>query len=143
MHPSSPEGDLRELQDLARTLFEVLRERFTVDDRMEIEFDRIDSLADREIEQQHVVATTLLCAQLLHRITASPDRTQPRHVMTLCDIMDQTLTTLVEECDWDPAMAVVRQAHERICTLHMNLAMVADPGAPDFPEWSQRPARPS
>jgi len=143
MHPSDYARDLKELQELAQILFDVLRERFTVQESRAIRFDRVDALANTRIGQEHVVATALLCSQLLHRVTMAPARANPRHVIALCDIIDQALVALVEECDWDPAIEVVDRTHSRICDLSMNLAVLADPSAPDFPELSERPARPS
>lgn len=142
MHPSGYARDLKELRELSDTLFDVLRERFIVEESLSVRFDRIDALADTEIRQEHVVATALLCSQLLHRVSAVPTRADPRHIVTLCDIIDQALVTLVEECDWDPAIEVVDQTHKRICDLSMNLAVLADPGAPDFPGWPERPTQP-
>ncbi|WP_214401814.1 hypothetical protein [Pseudonocardia lacus] len=132
MHPNGFARELIELQELAHTLFDVLRERFTVGESLLIRFDRIDSLAEAEIGQEQVVATALLCSQLLHRVTTVPSETDPRHIVTLCDVIDQALINLVEECEWDPAIDVVSRTHRRICDLGMNLAVLADPSAPDF-----------
>jgi hypothetical protein len=136
MYPSGYRRDLGELQQLAHTLFTELRGRFMVGDSVSVRFDRIDSLADTAIEEEHLVATALLCSQLLHRVTTIPERAQPRHLVTLCDIIDQALTSLLEECRHRRVdTGEIRRAHDRICSLSMNLAVAADPSAPDFSEW--------
>jgi hypothetical protein len=135
MYPSGCRRDLGELHHLAHTLFTELRGRFMVGDSVSVRFDRIDSLADTAIEEEHLVASALLCLQLLHRVTVIPERAHPRHVVTLCDIIDQALTTLLEECRRRGDTEEIRRAHDRICSLSMNLAVAADPSAPDFSEW--------
>ena len=54
-------------------------------------------------EEEHLVGTALLCAQLLHRVTAVPEQAQPRHIVTLCDIIDQALKPLKAEGEASPA----------------------------------------
>lgn len=135
MHSSAPgySRDLDELRQLAGMLFNALRDEYTVDSGISIRFDRIDGLAELTIDQEHLVATTLLCAQLLHRVTADPDRAEPRHVVTLGDIIDQTLTSLLQERRVNTRVSVVlRDVHNRICTICMSLALMADPGASGF-----------
>lgn len=140
MPPSGHRRDLDELNQLAHILFTELRDRFPVGDGMLFRFDRIDELTHTEIEQEHLVGTALLCAQLLHRVTTFPEQAQPRHIVTLCDIIDQALTSLLD--DHRPDTDEVRNTHERICSLSMDLAVDADPGAPDFNGSNEWPTRP-
>jgi hypothetical protein len=142
MHPSGYERALGELHQLSHSLFVALRRQFPVWDGMSVRFDRIDDLDRIAIEEEHLVAATLLCTQLLHRVTAAPDDAHPRHVVTLCTIVDQALTTLLEESPPAAGTAEIGQAHGRLCDIGMDLAVLADPGDPGYSEWSGRP-RPS
>jgi hypothetical protein len=132
MHPSASgyKRDLDDLYQLAGELFGALREEYSTTNAVSVRLDRIDSLLETSIGDEQLVATTLLCAQLLRRATAEPDQTQTRHVVTLGDIIDQTLTSLLHD-GW-PDTRVRRQLrdiHHRICTICMSLAVWTDPGA--------------
>jgi hypothetical protein len=132
MHPNASgyRRDLDDLYQLAGKLFDALREEYSTTNDMSIRFDRIDSLVDTSIDDEHLVATTLLCAQLLRRVTADPDQTQPRHVVTLGDIIDQTLTPLLHDRRPDTRVRrQLRDIHNRILSLCMGLALLADPGS--------------
>ena len=137
MHPNGYARYLDELHRLARSLFDVLRAEFPVDDPMPVHLDRVDRLADTAIEQEHVVGATLVCTQLLFRVTRVPQRAEPRQIVALCDIIDQALVDLLEESGDADAVQILRYTHDRICTLSMDLAVLADPGAPDFSGWPE------
>jgi hypothetical protein len=132
MHPSAPgyKRDLDDLYQLAGELFDALRETYSTRATLAIRLDEIDLLVDTVIDEEHLVATTLLCAQLLRRVTAEPARTQPRQVVTLGDIIDQTLTTLLHDDRPDSSVRrQLRDIHERVCGICMSLALLADPGS--------------
>lgn len=132
MHPSASgyKRDLDDLYQLAGELFDALREEYSTTEVMSVQLDRIDCFADTSINDDHVVATTLLCAQLLRRATAEPDQTQTRHVVTLGDIIDQTLTSLLYDGRRDTrTRRRLRQIHYRICSICMSMAVWTDPGA--------------
>lgn len=93
MHPSAP-GYLHTLRQLVEQLFDIICHEFAADVPVTVRFDRVDDLAGQPIQEKHLVATALLCAQLLHRVTARPDEAQPRHVQTLTDILEQVIPTL-------------------------------------------------
>ncbi len=136
MHPDGYARHVRELHRLARWVFDELRAEFPVADTLPVRLDHVERLTGTTIEEEHAVAA-LVCAQLLFRATRMPEEAQPRHVVALCDITDQALINLMEESDNVGALPIVRHAHERICTLGMNLAFLADPGAPDFTGWPE------
>jgi len=130
MHPSASgyKRDLDDLYQLAGQLFATLREEYSTNNIMFVQLDRIDSLVDT-IGDDHLVATTLLCAQLLRRVTADPDETRPRQVVTLGDIIDQTLTSLLHDGRPDTQLRrQLRDIHHRICGICMSLALLTDPG---------------
>jgi hypothetical protein len=132
MHPNASgyKRDIDDLYQLAGKLFGALREEYSTTDAMSVRLDRIDSLDNTSIGAEHLVATTLLCAQLLRRVTAEPDLTRPRHVVTLGDIIDQTLTSLLHDGRPDTQMRrELRDIHSRICGICMSLAVLTDPGA--------------
>jgi hypothetical protein len=132
MHPSASgyKRDLDDLYQLAGELFGALREEYRTTNVMSVRLDRIDSLVDTAIDDEHLVATTLLCAQLLRRVTAEPDQTQTRHVVTLGDIIDQTLTSLLYDGWPDTRIRKqLRGIHHRISSICMSLAVWTDPGS--------------
>lgn len=128
MHPNAPDH-LRDLHRLASRLFDVVCGEFTTGAPVTVRFERIDDLAEKDIDEQHVVATALLCAQLLHRVTTEPALTQPRHVMTLADIIEQVVTQLATLQD---ATDSLLEVGGDIAQTAYNLAVSADPGGPDF-----------
>lgn len=133
MHPSAS-GHLRELRLLADRLFEVVCDEFTTGTPVLVQFDRVDDLAEREIEVDHLVATALLCAQLLHRVTADPEQTHPRHVQTLTDILEQVIPPLAKaRPDTSPAVASdLHSLGDRFARTASSLIMLADAGGEMF-----------
>jgi hypothetical protein len=133
MHPSA-DGYLHELRTLADQLFDVVCDEFTTGEPVEVRFHRVDDLAERDIEEQHLVATALLCAQLLHRVTAQPGRTRPRHVQTLTDILEQVIPPLAQaRPDTSPAVvATLRGLGERFAHTAASVVMLADPGGAGY-----------
>ncbi len=130
MHPSAT-GYLRELRSLADELFDVVRQEFTTGDPVQVTFDNVEDLVEQPIEAQHLVAATLLCAQLLHRVTVEPGYTQPRHVQTLTDILEQVIPPLARS---HPRASPTVEAHldalsERFARAASQLIVLADPGA--------------
>lgn len=133
MHPSAT-GYLRELRSLADELFDVVCHEFTTGDPVLVTFDRVDDLVEHPIEAEHLVAATLLCAQLLHRVTREPSYTQPRHVQTLTDILEQVIPPLARS---HPHVSPTVEAHldalcGRFARAASQLIVLADPGAVAF-----------
>jgi hypothetical protein len=132
MHPSVP-GHLSELRQLAGQLFEVVCEQFTTGAPVTVQFDRIDDLAEKDIEEQHLVATALLCAQLLHRVTAEPELTRPRHVQTLTDIIDQVIPSLaMTGSGTSEGAEELMKVGDSIAQTAFNLLMLSDPDGPEY-----------
>ncbi len=132
MHPSVP-GYLDELRRLAEHLFRVVQLEFTVGPAIIVQFGRVDDLARTDIETDHLVATALLCAQLLHRVTADPQNVRPRHVNTLTDVLEQVVPHLATLCPENSAAAnALRGVGARLVDVTFNLMMLADPGGPDY-----------
>lgn len=77
---------------LAGEFFDVVRNAFEQAGPVTVRFERVDDLVDAAIAEEHLVATGLLCAQLLHRVTARP-LVHPRHVQTLTDITLRILSS--------------------------------------------------
>jgi len=132
MHPSVP-GYLVELRRLADQLFDVVRKEFTTGAPVTVHFERIDDLAETRVEAEHLVATALLCAQLLHRVTAVPEDTRPRHVHTLSDIIEQVIPPLVSTVPENSSAAgELRAIGGAIAEIAFLLTMLTDPGDTDF-----------
>jgi hypothetical protein len=133
MRPGAHLRGLGELHRLSGTLFEALRAEFDPPRSIPLDLARVDGLVDSVIQENQLVATVLLCTQLLHRETLLPEESQPRHVVSLCDTIDQMLTTLLEESEREsPGARALRDAHDRISRIGVSLAVLADPGAPDW-----------
>jgi hypothetical protein len=132
MHPSAP-AHLSELRHLAGRLFDVVCEQFTTGAPVTVRFARVDDLAEQDIEEQHLVATALLCAQLLHRVTADPEQTYPRHVQTLTDIIDQVIPSLASaRSEASEAFEALMTVGDRIARTAFNLLMLSDPDGPGY-----------
>ena len=133
MHPSAP-AHLSELRHLAGRLFDVVCEQFTTGTPVSVEFDRVDDLAEKDIEEQHLVAAALLCAQLLHRVTAEPEQTHPRHVQTLTDIIDQVVPSLATAGSGTSAEAfeALMAVGDGIAHTAFQLLMLSDPDGPGY-----------
>lgn len=133
MHPSAS-GHLQELRLLADRLFDVVCQGFTTGTPVRVQFDRVDDLAESEIEVEHLVATALLCAQLLHRVTSEPEQTHPRHVQTLTDILEQVIPPLAEaRPDTPPTVASdLYSLGDRFARTASSLIMLADAGGTTF-----------
>lgn len=133
MHPSA-DGYLRELRLLADQLFDIVCHEFTTGAPVLVRFDRVDDLAEQDIEEHHLVATALLCAQLLHRVTSEPEQTHPRHVQTLTDILEQVIPPLATARP-NASPAVVTDLHslgDRFARTASSLIMLADPAGTTF-----------
>jgi hypothetical protein len=131
MHRSAP-GRLRRLRDLAAELYEVVSAEFGHLPHR-IEFSGVADLAEANIDKEHLVAATLLCAQLLHRATADPELTRPRHIQTLADIIDQVLPELLGHTSDAPgAEKTLRALGAGIADQAFNLVMLADPDSPTY-----------
>jgi hypothetical protein len=132
MHPSAP-GHLNELRELAGRLFEVVCEHYTTGAPVMVTFDRVDDLVEKDIEEQHLVATALLCAQLLHRVTAEPEQTSPRHVQTLTDIIDQVIPSLaMTGSRRSAASEALLTVGDSIAQTAFSLLVLSDPDGPGY-----------
>jgi hypothetical protein len=133
MRPGAHLRGLDELHRLAGTLFDVLRTEFAVPASVPLDLARVDGLADPRVRQDQLVATVLLCTQMLHHETVRPAQSRRRHVVSLCDTIDQVLAALLAEReDESPASLRVREAHDRICRIGFSLAVLGEPGAPGW-----------
>ena len=129
---STYQGYLVELNRLADRLFELVRQSFDCATEVVLHLDRSDRLLPHTIEGADVVAATLFCAQLLRRATADPENAHPRHVVGLTDFADQLIRTLLETRPPDRATRALRSVHARMDDIALSLAVLADPGAPDY-----------
>ena len=129
---SSYQGYLAELNRLADRLFHLVRQSYDCATEVVVHLDRSDRLMPRTIDAADVVALTLFCAQLLRRATADPENTHPRHVVGLTDFVDQLIRTLLKTQPPDQAARALRSVHARIDDIALSLAVLADPGAPDY-----------
>jgi len=129
---SSYQGYLVELNRLAGGLFDLVRQSYDCATEVVLHLDRSDRLMPRTVEGADVVAATLICAQLLRRATADPENTHPRHVVGLTDFVDQLIRSLLETRPHDHTARALRSLHTRIDDIALSLAVLADPGAPDY-----------
>ena len=134
MHPgdSTYQGHLVELNRLADRLFDLVRQSYDCATEVVLHLDRSDRLMPRTIEHADVVAATLFCAQLLRRATADPENTHPRHVVGLTDFVDQLVRNLLATQPSNRAARALRAVHARMDDIALSLAVLADPGAPDY-----------
>ena len=129
---STYQGYLAELNRLAGRLFDLVRQSYDCATEVILHLDRSDRLMPRLIEGDDIVAATLFCAQLLRRATADPETARPRHVVGLTDFVDQLIRALLETRPPDRAAQALRSIHDRIGDIALSLAVLADPGAPDY-----------
>jgi hypothetical protein len=131
--PPNTSGYLGDLRQLADQLFHVVREEFTTGAPVIIQFERVDDLAETQVEEPQLVATALLCAQLLHRVTAEPANTHPRHVLTLSDIIEQVIPPLAAAVPGNPGAAkALLDVGGTIAEIAFQLTMLTDPGDTGF-----------
>ena len=133
-HDSTYVRHLMELNHLADRLFDVIRQEYDSAPEIVLQLDRSDRFLPLRLELPHIVAATLLCAQLLRRATADPATTHPRHVVGLTDFIEQLVGSLLAM--HPPSASVedaLRSIHERVDGISMHLALLVDPGAPGFP----------
>ena len=133
-HDSPYVRHLTELNRLAERLFDVIRREYDSAPTIVLHLDRSDRLLPLRLELPHVVAATLLCAQLLRGATADPATTHPRHVVGLTDFIEQLVGSLLAMKTPNPSVEdALRSIHERVDGISMHLALLVDPGAPGFP----------
>lgn len=122
-----------ELNRLADRVFQVVRDEYGVVDPVVVHLDRSDRLMSARLDLPAVVTATLLSAQLLRRATASPAHAHPRCVVGLTDFLDQLIPSLVEiGPPGGAATETLLDLHAQMDGLAMNLALLADPGAPGY-----------
>ena len=124
---------LVELNRLADLLFDVVQDEYDIAPTVVLHLDRSDRLLSWRVGLHEVVTATLLCTQLLRRATADPAATHPRHVVGLTDFIDQLIPSLLALQPIDaPVADTLRSIHSRMDSISMNLALLADPGAPGY-----------
>lgn len=123
---------LAELNRLADRLFEVIRDGYDTAPTVVLHLDRSDRLLRLRGDQAEIATATLLCAQLLRRATADPGSAQPRHVVGLTDFLDQLIPSLLPRTPNGATADTLRLIHARIDDISLDLALLADPGAPRY-----------
>ena len=132
MHPSAT-GYISKLRRLAEHLFEAVSDEFSELPCVTVRFDRVGDLAEEDIEQEHLVAVTLLTAQLLHRAATHPEETRPSHVLTLATIIDQVVPALAtHQAVGSVAANSLLDLGSAISRAAFGLMTLADPDAPNF-----------
>jgi len=127
--------ELGELNRLADLLFAVVRREYDPAPQLILGLDRSDRLLCAPVGEHELVAATLLCAQLLRRAAAAPEQAPPRHVVCLADFIDQLIPQLLAVRPLSArATQVLHAIQAEIDGIAMNLALLADPGAPDYEE---------
>jgi len=135
MQPREPEHHrhLAELNRLADELFAVVRDEFGGTDPLVVHLDRSDRLMSVRMDLPALVNATLLTAQLLRRATATPSAAHPRCVVGLADLMDLLIPSLLERRSCGASTdGVLRRLQARMDSIAMSLALLADPGAPEY-----------
>jgi hypothetical protein len=127
------ERDLGELNRLADALFTLVRHEFVTDSTVTMHLDRSDRLTNVRIRERDVANATLLCVQLLRRVTDGLEQAEPRQVLGFADLLDQLIPGLIRARPRDHHVAdQLRAIQTGIDAVTMNLAVHSDPGAPGF-----------